>query len=140
MKLREMTQLPRRSGVVISAMLAVALVACDRQSPPPPPIAKVVPPAAPVQPEPEPQVIPPQKSPEPNPAVSDKQLAARVKSALLAERNLNAHGIDVVAKDGVVTLYGTAETSMRRDMAGRVAATVTGVKAVENKLAIVAGS
>jgi hyperosmotically inducible protein len=73
-------------------------------------------------------------------AAADKELAGRVKSALVAERNLNAHGIDVTVKDGVVTLFGTAETRLRRDMAEKIAARVDGVKSVENKLAIVAGS
>jgi hyperosmotically inducible protein len=71
---------------------------------------------------------------------ADKELAGRVKSALVAERNLNAHGIDVVAKDGAVTLFGTAETRMRRDLAEKVASRVDGVKSIENKLAVVAGS
>jgi hypothetical protein len=73
-------------------------------------------------------------------AAADKELAGRVKTALVAERTLNAHGIDVTAKDGAVTLYGTAETRVRRDMAEKIAARVDGVKSVENKLAIVAGS
>ncbi|MGH8648515.1 MAG: BON domain-containing protein, partial [Burkholderiales bacterium] len=73
-------------------------------------------------------------------AAADKELAGRVKAALVAERNLNAHGIDVVARDGAVTLYGTADTRVRRDMAEKIAAGVGGVKSIENKLAIVAGS
>jgi osmotically-inducible protein OsmY len=73
-------------------------------------------------------------------AAADKELAGRVKTALLAERSINAHGIDVVAKDGAVTLYGTAETRMRREMAEKVASRIEGVRSVENKLAIVAGS
>jgi hyperosmotically inducible protein len=73
-------------------------------------------------------------------AAADKELAGRVKSALVAERGLNAHGIDVVAKDGAVTLYGTAETRTRREMAEKIASRVDGVKSVDNKLAVVAGS
>jgi len=50
------------------------------------------------------------------------------------------NGIDVVAGNGAITLFGTAETRMKREIAGKVAAGVAGVKSVENKLAIVAGS
>jgi hypothetical protein len=125
----------RTSCAVASALLALTLVACERQ---PESVAKAAPPPATL--EPPPLVVTPPKPAEPPHAVADKELAGKVKSALLAERGLNAHGIDVVAKNGVITLYGTAETPMRRDVAGRVAGTVAGVKSVENKLAVVAGS
>ena len=125
----------RASWMVMAGLLALA--ACDRQ-PPPPPAPKVVVPTLPE--EPPPLVVAPPKPAEPPQASVDKELAGKVKSALLAERGLNAHGIDVVAKNGVVTLYGTAETPARRDTAARVAGNVTGVKSVENKLAVVAGS
>ena len=127
----------RASWMVMAGLLALALAACDRQ-PPPPPAPKVVVPTLPE--EPPPLVVAPPKPAEPPQASVDKELAGKVKSALLAERGLNAHGIDVVAKNGVVTLYGTAETPARRDTAARVAGNVTGVKSVENKLAVVAGS
>jgi osmotically-inducible protein OsmY len=117
-------------------LLALGLGACGREPPPPPKQAAA--PALP--PEPPAQVVTPEKPAEPPQASADKELAGKVKSALLAERGLNAHGIDVVAKNGVVTLFGTAETSGRRETAARVAGNVAGVKSVENKLAIVAGS
>jgi len=139
MKLSEIIPISRTSCAVTAAVLALALVACERQTPPKP-AAKAPPPVIEPAPAPEAKVTPPQKAAEPPHAAVDKELAARVKAALLAERNLNAHGIDVVAKNGVVTLYGTAETRMRRDVAGQVAATIAGVKSVENKIAVVAGS
>jgi len=127
------------SCVMTAALLALALSGCG-QEPPPKPAVKVVPvPALPAIPEA--AIAEPAKpSAEAARAAVDKELAGRVKAALVAERTLNAHGIDVVARNGTVTLYGTAETRLRRDMAEKIAARVDGVKSVENKLAVVAGS
>jgi hypothetical protein len=127
------------SSIMTTALLALALSGCG-QEPPPNPAVKVVPvPALPVTPEPA-KAEPAKPSAEAARAAADKALAGRVKAALTAERALNAHGIDVVVRNGTVTLYGTAETRMRREMAEKIAARVDGVKSVENKLAIVAGS
>jgi len=125
----------RTSCAIASVLLALTLGACGKEPPPPPKKAEVVLPV-----EPPPQVAVPNKPVEPPQASADKDLAGKVKSALLAERGLNAHGIDVVAKNGVITLYGTAETVGRRETAARVAGNAAGVKSVENKLAVVAGS
>jgi hypothetical protein len=130
--------LVRTTCAVASVLLAVGLGACDRAPPPAP--KKAAEPASTLPAEPPVQVVTPDKPAEPPQASADKELAGKVKSALTAERGINAHGIDVVAKNGVVTLYGTAETPARRDTAGRVAGNVSGVKSVENKLAVVAGS
>jgi hyperosmotically inducible protein len=122
-----------------SVVLALTLVACERQSQT---TAKKPAPAPALPAEPPPQVttVVPEK-PAVAPEVSaDKELAGKVKSALVAERGLNGHEIDVVAKNGVITLYGTASTPGRRETATRVASNVAGVKSVENKLAVVAGS
>lgn len=127
----------RASWMMMAALLALALAACDR-APPPPPAPKVVVPTLPE--EPPPQVVATPKPAEPPQASADKELAGKVKSALLAERGINAHAIDVVAKNGVITLYGTTETPARRDTAAKVAGNVAGVKSVDNKLAVVAGS
>lgn len=125
----------RTSCAAAAALLALTLVACERQQPEP--VAKSAPPpAAPME---TPVVVPPKPAAAPDGA-ADKELAGKVKAALVAQRGLNAHGIDVVAKNGVVTLYGTAETAGRRDTAAKVASNVAGVKSVDNKLAIVAGS
>jgi hyperosmotically inducible protein len=125
--------------VMAAALLAFALSGCG-QEPPPKPAVKVVPvPALPAAQD-SAKAEPAKPSPEAARAAADKELAGRVKAALVAERTLNAHGIDVVARNGTVTLYGTAETRMRRDMAEKISARVEGVKSVENKLAVVAGS
>lgn len=66
------------------------------------------------------------------------ELAARVKSALNAAPRLT--GIDVVASDGVVTLYGTVDSNADRATAERMAAKVAGVKSVKNDLVVLKGS
>ena len=127
------------STVVAAALLAFALSGCG-QEPPPKPAVKVVPVPTPPATQDAAKAEPAKPSAEAARAAADKELAGRVKAALGAERTLNAHGIDVVASNGAVTLFGTAETRMKRETAGKVAAGVEGVKSVENKLAIVAGS
>jgi hyperosmotically inducible protein len=129
---------PRNPACILAAtLLAIAFSGCG-QEPPPKPVVKSVPvPVAPVNQDAEKAEAAKQAAAR---AAADKELAGRVKAALGAERTLNAHGIDVVASNGAVTLFGTAETRMKRDTAGKVAASVAGVKSVENKLAVVAGS
>ncbi|HSB48850.1 MAG TPA: BON domain-containing protein [Burkholderiales bacterium] len=127
------------SRMMSAALLAFAVSGCGKE-PPPKPVVQAVPvPAAPAKPDAA-NVEAEKMAAQAARAAADKELAGRVKAALVAERSINAHGIDVVAKDGAVTLYGTAETRMRKDMAEKVASGVDGVKSVQNKLAIVAGS
>jgi hypothetical protein len=127
------------STIVAAALLAFALSGCG-QEPPPKPVVEVVPLPTPPVAQDAAKAEPAKPSAEAARAAADKELAGRVKAALGAERTLNVHGIDVVASNGAVTLFGTAETRMKREIAGKVAAGVEGVKSVENKLAIVAGS
>ena len=130
------------SCIVPAAVLALVLSGCGKE-PPPKPAVKVVPvPAVAVAPADQDaaKAEAEKMAAQAARAAADKELAGRVKAALVAERSLNAHGIDVVSKDGAVTLYGTAETRVRRDMAEKIAARVDGVKSIENKLVVVAGS
>ena len=131
---------PRNVACTFSAtLLALALSGCGKE-PPPTPVTKAVPvPAAPAE-QPAAKAEADRMAAQAARAAADRELAGRVKSALVAERGLNAHGIDVVAKDGTVTLFGTAETRARREMAEKIASRVDGVKSVDNKLAVVAGS
>jgi hyperosmotically inducible periplasmic protein len=115
--------------------LALGLAACD-QKPPAVTVAKTQPSVE----QPTVQEITPKKAPESTQAAADAALAARVKSALAAERGLNPHTIDIVASRGTVTLFGTADTTANRERIGRVASSVQGVTSVENKLVIIAGS
>jgi len=115
---------------------AFVLIACSEEAPPPKPAAEA-PAAAPTPPPapPAPVVKPEPPKPDPN-----KELADRVKRALEGEAKIQAAGIDVTANDGKVTLWGTAATAAERNRAARAAAKVDGVKAVENKIAVVKGS
>jgi osmotically-inducible protein OsmY len=74
------------------------------------------------------------------PIDENKALANRVKSALGADPVLKFLAIDARASDGMVTLYGTADTRAHREKAAGVASNVPGVKSVRNELVIVAGS
>ncbi|HUL93897.1 MAG TPA: BON domain-containing protein [Burkholderiales bacterium] len=87
-----------------------------------------------------PVVAPKPVEPE-KPAIDEnKVLAGKVKSALGADPALKMLAIDAGASDGVVTLYGTADSKKNRDKAAKVAAGVPGVRSVKNELVIVAGS
>jgi len=72
--------------------------------------------------------------------VDDKALALNVKAALMASAALNATTIEVNVKDGVVTLSGTTNTPMRRDLATYIALRVDGVTRVRNRIAIITSS
>jgi hypothetical protein len=136
MKPSETNRISRLSGAIAATLLALTLVACEQK---PPLQVRVAPPVTEPLPTPAPKAAPVQKPGESQMAV-DKELAAKVKTALLAEPVLKAHGIDVVARNGAVTLYGTAETRMRREMAENITTGVEGVRSVDNKLVVVAGS
>jgi hypothetical protein len=117
---------------------AFALIACSEEAPPKPapkPAAEA--PAAVTPPPPPPTPITKPEPPKPDP---NKELADRVKRALEDEARIQAAGIDVTANDGTVTLWGTTTTAAEKARAARAAAKVEGVKAVENKLAVVKGS
>lgn len=134
----------RALGIVMAGIFALGLAACGRE-PPPAPAAKASPPPPPAakadaKADPAREAAAKEAAAKAAAASTDAALAAKVKEALGATKGLNAHAIDVTAADGVVTLFGTADTPALRDKATQVAAGVQGVKAVENKLAIVKGS
>jgi len=123
---------------VFALVVLLALAACSDQ--PPPPVAKKAEPAAPAPvakapeaPKPEPKA----EEPKPDP---NKELAQKVKRALEQDAKIQAGGIDVTAKEGTVTLWGTAATQSERNRATAAAAKVDGVKTVDNRLAVVKGS
>lgn len=72
-------------------------------------------------------------------SVSDAELTARVKSAVLAQP-LSALMFNVSVSNGIVTLSGTADTADTRDKAARAAADVAGVRSVNNRISILTGS
>lgn len=70
----------------------------------------------------------------------DKTLVVRVRAALMASPALNATTIEVAASRGVVTLFGTTNTVMRRDLAGYLALRVEGVNSVRNRIVVITSS
>ena len=122
---------------LLAVLATVALAACSEPTPPPVTKSEPVTPApvakAPEAPKPEPKA----EEPKPDP---NKELAARVKRALMDDDKIQVAGIDVTAASGTVTLWGTAATASERNRAGATAAKIDGVKTVDNKLAIVKGS
>jgi hyperosmotically inducible periplasmic protein len=71
---------------------------------------------------------------------TDTVLEARVKAALSAEPGLRALTVDVKSSDGVVTLYGTADSPSNSHQAAMVAMNVDGVRSVKNEMVVVRGS
>lgn len=120
-------------------LMVLGLVACSDDAPPKPKPAAPPPPqaATPTPPPPPPQAATQPEPPKPDP---NKELAARVKRALENEAKIQAAGIDVTAKDGRVTLWGTTTTAAERRRAENAAKKVDGVSAVDNQLKVVKGS
>lgn len=73
-------------------------------------------------------------------AVSDAAITVEVKAMLAKDPNLSALAINVDTAGGRVALKGTAPTGAARDRATELARAVSGVTAVENELAVKAGS
>jgi osmotically-inducible protein OsmY len=65
---------------------------------------------------------------------ADNTLTARVTTLLVRDRQIPAMGITVRTRHGVVTLAGRVPSHSMALRAARLAATVNGVVAVENKL------
>lgn len=122
---------------LLAALLAAAaLAACGEQEKAAPKTESVAPAAA--APASVPAAAPvPAEAPRPDP---DLALATAVKAALEDEKRIDAQGIDVTAKGGVVTLWGTVAESERRALAVKTARSVPGVTAVQNNLQVVSGS
>lgn len=123
------------------AVVAVAgLAACGDDAPPPKPAAQTPPPQAtapaPAATSPAPEAKAPE-APKPDP---NKELAQRVKQALEGDAKVQAAAIDVTAKDGRVSLWGTAATAGERNRAGEIASKVQGVASVDNQIKVVKGS
>ncbi len=130
-----------------ASVLAIGLAACDQvaslwkseKAPGPVSEVQLVPKPAEVNNE-APTPVAAAKPAEAAKIDADKALAARVKSAVGSDPRLKLLAIDAGSSGGVVTLYGTADSLVHRERAGRVAADVPGVRSVRNELVIVAGS
>ncbi len=66
--------------------------------------------------------------------VSDATITTKVKSALLAEKDVNSMDIGVETRDGTVQLSGFVDSQWQIDKAVQVAADVKGVRHVKNDL------
>jgi hyperosmotically inducible periplasmic protein len=122
------------SALTLATALAVLLGACSEPTPPPKPVAQPVTPPAQVQAPEAPKAA---EAPKPDP---NKDLAQRVKQAIDSDGKVQPGSIDVTAKDGRVSLWGTAATAGERNRAGQIAAKIDGVASVDNQIKIVKGS
>ncbi len=124
---------------ILAASAILAIAACGDSTPPANPAAS--PPAAsapaPITPAPAPEAA---KAPEPEKPDPNKELAQRVKQALEKDGKVQVAAIDVTAKEGRVSLWGTAATAAERGRAGDIASKVEGVASVDNQIKIVKGS
>lgn len=68
--------------------------------------------------------------------LDDAAITAKVKTAILAEPGLKSLEISVDTVQNVTTLTGTVDSQQSSDKAQQVAAAVSGVKSVENKLVV----
>lgn len=68
---------------------------------------------------------------------TDAALEARVRAAISADPALRKVMVDVKSADGVVTLYGTADSETRSHEAAMVALNVDGVRSVKNEMVVV---
>ena len=67
---------------------------------------------------------------------SDEMLANAVAANLSADPRVNAMNVHVAAREGVVTLTGSADKVAEKDAAEQVAYRVPGVRRVENEIAV----
>jgi osmotically-inducible protein OsmY len=68
--------------------------------------------------------------------MDDLSIKREVETELEYEPSVNAAGIGVAVKDGIVTLFGQLSSLAEKESAGRAAARVAGVKAVVNELEV----
>lgn len=68
--------------------------------------------------------------------LDDSVTTGRVKAALIDDKDVKSHQINVETNAGVVQLSGFVTSEAMRDSAARVAANVDGVKKVDNELMV----
>jgi len=74
------------------------------------------------------------------PEKSDAWIAWKIRARLLVKGNVSATSTDVAAKDGVVTLTGTADTEAQKTLTEVYAKEIDGVKSVRNEIVVKADS
>lgn len=75
-------------------------------------------------------------SQNPNGAAGDAVITAKVKSALIADTNVGATGINVDTKSGTVVLRGKVKTAAAKQAAMADAKKMQGVKNVIDQLTV----
>ena len=68
--------------------------------------------------------------------VDDSTINSRVRAALIGDERTKAHQINVETNHSVVLLAGFVANSTSRSAAGDIARSITGVKLVDNQIAI----
>ena len=68
--------------------------------------------------------------------LEDAAVTAKVKAALHAEKNVKSRDIDVETFQGKVVVKGVVPDRAQAELAVKVATSVEGVKAVENRLTV----
>jgi hyperosmotically inducible periplasmic protein len=68
--------------------------------------------------------------------IDDANLTNKVKSALIGDERTKAHEINVETQHSVVLLAGFVSNDASRNAAGDIARSITGVKKVDNQIAI----
>jgi len=68
--------------------------------------------------------------------IDDASITAQVKMTLLYHRSTSVLNTRVETNDGVVTMYGKAGSAAEKELAGKFASDVNGVKGVKNRMTI----
>lgn len=71
--------------------------------------------------------------------MDDSTITARVKAALIDDKNIRSSDISVKTENKVVTLSGSVDSAEQKDLAVNAAKTVKGVTTVNDQLNVVAG-
>ena len=66
--------------------------------------------------------------------VTDDYLSDTIRTKLAADQVVKGGAIEVIVKDGVVTLRGTVEDDKQKSKAEKIAKKVNGVKSVSNEI------
>ena len=69
-------------------------------------------------------------------SAKDAWIDGRVETALMFDTEVNNFKIDTEVENGVVMLTGEVGSEVKKDLAGRIAANVDGVKSVTNQLQV----
>lgn len=69
-------------------------------------------------------------------AVDDSAITAKVKSAMIRDKDVSASNINVDTNKGIVRLTGTAKSAREADRAEQLARSTSGVKSVRNEIRV----